>query len=258
MTSRGFVHALAGTYDVRHTIITINGFMGPWDWAMPANTARALGDDVNWIPLLYDNFKFPLGIGVKDGYAKGVALIRSISGPFILAYYSEGSIVGKMLEDALLTGELSDRNEDWIVSVSWGDACRELHNWAGGLKDPGGMGISGPDNRVDTDPRVHAYVYDWNKGDVYTNCPNNAAGLRMTLVYQLVIERWSGELKSLILEATDLLKEPLINVISIVSAVIKFFTFLGQGQAPHMNYPIDDAVATCRDAMSRNPAWRAA
>jgi hypothetical protein len=252
--SRAFRRALDGRYDIRHTIISINGFMGDPYAMMPADTARALGEDVNWIPLFYNSSAFPLGVGVKDGYAVGVQTIRNIPGTFILDAYSEGTIIAKMLEDALLTGELSDRNDDWIASVKWGDACRELHHWYGDPKDPGGAGISGPDNTVNTDPRIHSYVYPWNEGDVYANCPNNATGKRMTLVYQLVIERWNGELKSLIEEAEELIKEPVANVISIVSAVFKYFGFIGSGQVAHMDYPIDDAVAYLRQRMAEVPA----
>jgi len=55
VSSQDMVHALLGTYRVKHTIVTINGFMGAPDAMMPADTARALGDDVNWVPLVYDS-----------------------------------------------------------------------------------------------------------------------------------------------------------------------------------------------------------
>jgi len=229
--------------------------MGQPDQMMPADTARALADVYDWVQLIYDSGAFPLGVGVKDGYAKLVALINSFSGTFALAIYSEGSIIGKMAEDALLTGELQHRQQDWIATVAWGDACRELHHWYGAPTDPGGFGISGPkENRVNTDPRVRSYVYPWNFGDVYTNTPNNATGQRMTLAYQFVIERWSGAMESIEEEFIQFVGGPVPNAMSILMAVLKYFMFMAQGQVPHMNYPIDDAVAYLRQRAIEVPA----
>jgi hypothetical protein len=229
--------------------------MGPWDWAMPADTARELGEEVDWFALDYANFSFPLGVGAKDGTKKMIDLINAWPGTFMFAAYSEGTIVAKNVELELASGSLQHRYDDWVCSVKWGDACREKGKWFGDPKDPGGQGISGPDNWVNTPDKIRSFVYPWNEGDVYTNCPDTQAGKRMTLVYQLVIERWNGELKSILAEAQDLLKEPLANVISIVSAIFKYINFVGpQAQAPHMNYPIDDAVAFIRQKMVEVPA----
>lgn len=255
MTSLAFQRALDGRYSVQHTLYTINGFLGDPNAMMPADTARALGNKVNWVEVIYNSGAFPLGVGVTDGTNVLTNLIASTPGTFMIAAYSEGTIIAKNVEQEIVSGSLSDRNDDWVASVKWGDACREAHKWFGSATDPGGEGISGPDNWVNTDPRIRSFVYEQNFGDVYTNRPLTAAGDRMTLAYQFIIERWSGLLTSLVQEFADFVKEPPANVESIIMAVVQYLIFVGpKAQAPHMDYPIDDAVAYLNQRIIEVPA----
>lgn len=256
MTSRGFARELAGTYDIKHTVYTVNGFLGDPMQMMPAWTAQALGDQIVWVPLIYDSGSFPLGVGVKDGTTKLANLIAATPGTFMIFSYSEGTIIARNVEDEirLAGGALADRNDDWVASNKWGDACREAHVWNGDPKDPGGEGISGPDNVVNTDPRSKTWLYQQNEGDVYANRPLSAAGDRMTLIYQFVIERWSGALASAEEELKEFIGSPVTNIWSIFLAVVDYFGFIGKGQAPHMDYPIDDAVAYAQHIIDTVPA----
>lgn len=223
-------------------LLCVNGFTGDMWQQMPADTGRAVQDLFYFQPVGYNSGAFPLGIGRDSGIAEVRRLLNSVypTRRFAFAGFSLGAIVVDDVYDQIRDGDLQHRQDDFLGAVTWGNPRRPQGNWAGGGADPGGAGIAGPGNLKDLPPNFLCYA---NTGDIYTCCPVGPVGDDMTLVYNIIMTNWNGSLLSIITEAQELLSKPFDAVASIVMACVNGIVFAAQQQAPHLQYPIDDAVA---------------
>jgi hypothetical protein len=231
-------------YTAKPVMFTVNGFMGDMWQQMPADTARALGALVEFQPVGYQSNAFPLGTGADSGVRELKRLINDVypGRKIILAGYSLGAIITADVFDALRSGDLRHRWNDFVAAVSWGDPRREAHHQAG--PDPGGEGIAGGTaNLVNTPWNYRSWV---NPGDIYANNPIGEAGREESLIFNFVMLKWRGSLLSVIDEASHLIGQPIPATIAIIQSVIGGITFFSN-QTPHGAYTIDGALRFLRD-----------
>lgn len=192
-----------GTIDQPHsqvvgTLFTVHGtgMPDPLGPGYPADVARAVLDVWHWQPIgNWPAAAFPMGPSVQAGIAELKLQIRNRPGKFALAGYSQGAIITSLVAKHSIfdpRGELHDRKDDLIASVTWGNPCRQLGvangNKASGLPIPEGRGIS--DDRLEETP---SWWFDYAHGancqfgrDIYTDTPDTDAGENMTAIYKVV------------------------------------------------------------------------
>lgn len=230
-------------WERKPVMFTVNGFLGDMWLQQPSDTARALSEWVEHQPVGYASNAFPLGIGVEAGVKELKRLIRDVypGRRFILAGYSLGAIITGDVFNALRSGDLRNRFNDLVGVVTWGDPLRPSDGVTEGIAGPGA-------NLTDMPPTYRTFTHP---KDIYCSKPVGEAGEHYTLIFNLVLLKWTGSLLSILDQAMDLLQRPLPEVISIVNSVIGAIGFYSN-QAPHMDYPIDGAVQFLRGIIT-NP-----
>lgn len=244
------------------TLFTVHGtgMADPLGPGYPADVARGVLDVWHWQPIgNYPAAAFPMGSSVMQGIAELKLQIRNHPGKFALAGYSQGAIVTSMTAKHSIfdpRGELHDRKDDLIASVTWGNPCRELGvangNRASGIPIPLGRGIS-DDRLVNTPDWWFDYAHGANSGfgrDIYTDTPDDDTGEHMTAIYK-VVQNISGFIgpNSLLEQFSEMATSPAIELPAVFRAVYyggQFVTTQPFATAPHCNYDLAPAIAYLR------------
>ncbi|MFM8798739.1 MAG: hypothetical protein ACKODT_07265 [Fluviibacter sp.] len=244
------------------TLFTVHGtgMADPLGPGYPADVARAVTDVWHWQPIgNYPAAVFPMGPSVEQGRAELKVQIRNHPGKIALAGYSQGAIVTSMVwkRDILDPGgELHDRVNDVVASVTWGNPCREARV-ANGNKDagwpiPDGRGIS--DKRLEGTPD---WWFDYAHGangpngrDIYTDTPDDDAGEDMTAIYKIV-QNVSGFIGpgSLLKQLVAMRTNPLVEIPAAFRAIYfggQFVTTQPFATFPHCNYDLAPAIRYLR------------
>ena len=229
-------------------VYTINGFMGDC-WAGPqADTGRYLSDQgtrlAYWQPVAYNAGAFPLGIGAASGLAELQNLFTQHAAEgrtnILMSSWSLGSIVAVEALQHSMRGDVGwPPLSAWKGATTFGNPYREAGSYApktgpGAVSDPGGAGIGGPANNLKGTPSWwHDYAHP---GDLYAVCPTGPVGDDIRIIFDFVLEKWSGAFSDLWLEAQELVNGPLKAAPSVLMAVIQAIAFYGGGTAQHVNY----------------------
>lgn len=241
------------------TLFTVAG-TGADMWAgYPAEVGRAV--DSRWFfqPVFYPARAFPMKASVQAGRAELKRLIRERPGKIALAGYSQGAIVTSltwMLDIANPKGELHDRLDDVVASVTWGNPCREQGvangNKRAGIPIPEGRGIA--DVRLtDTPDWWLDFAHGGNSPqgrDIYTDVPDDDSGEHMTAIFRLVQDvsgffGYNGLLEQL-MEASA---NPMVEIPAMLRAIYfggAFVTTRPFATYPHCNYDIGPAISFLR------------
>lgn len=244
------------------TLFTVHGtgMADPLGPGYPADVARAVLDVWHWQPIgNYPAQAFPMGPSVQQGIAELKLQIRNHPGKFALAGYSQGAIVTSMTAKHAIfdpRGELHDRKDDLIASVTWGNPCRELRkangNATSGVPIPEGRGIS--DDRLENTPD---WWFDYAHGgnspfgrDIYTDTPDDDAGENMTAIYKIV-QDMSGFIgpNSLLEQLGEWMQNPVVELPAVFQAIYyggQFVTSQPFATYAHCNYQLEPAIAYLR------------
>lgn len=236
-------------------LYTINGAGATmWD-GPPADVGRALGNQGEALyyhqPIGYPSAVFPMGGSIDAGVAELVNQINRHPGRFAICAFSEGAIIACRVLEIIRSGTLKDRESDLLAGAMFGNPYREAGNWAprsgaGAVGDPGGEGIGGPGNNTKATPSYwHSYAHP---GDMYTCCPVGPVGDDMRIVFNFVLEKWSGAVGSVLTEALEWMSTPLQGGISAFMAAFKAIGFFGSGTREHVNYSPNPAINYLRSA----------
>lgn len=243
-------------------ILTVQGtFVDMWT-GYPADTARAVQDLFYWQPIgNYDAQAFPMKPSYDQGIEELVLQCRKHAGkPKILAGYSQGAVVtSRVMKHEVLnpSGRLHDLKDEFVGGVTWGNPDREFGvangNAFAGWPIPEGRGIT--DDRLDGTPSwwldfAHGSNSQW-KRDLYTDAPNDAAGLDMTMIWHLVENVTISSLSGLVVKLLEVVQKPMEEIVPMFRAVLYAGAFFFAGTGPHVNYDIDPAVRYLRQLGGR-------
>ena len=241
------------------TIFTVSGTGADMWSGYPADVGRFVEDKWFFQPVNYPAATFPMGVSVQQGRAELKRLIRERPGRIALAGYSQGAIVTSltwMLDIADPRGELHDRVDDVVASVTWGNPCRELGrangNLLAGLPIPEGRGIA--DVRLtDTPDWWLDFAHGGNSRmgrDIYTDTPDDASGEYMTAIFR-VVQDVSGFVgpAGLVNQLGELAANPAVELPAMLRAIYfggAFVTTQPFATAPHCLYDVQPAVRFLR------------
>lgn len=244
-------------------IFTVEGhlsdmFIGPC--AYVASTLESQGV-CHWKPIYYNNGALPfdnasgvnelvhqLNLPQIDG-PPGVLWPFPDDLPFGILGFSQGAIVtGKTwlhnLRPAAAGTRLAARRDHLKRAISFGDPYREkdvIADWVPDAPGPGTQGIS--DERMDNTPpfwKVHS-----RHGDLYSENPDNEAGLYRTSIYKIAAENsWSGGPAGMLARIIDLLT-PMDDILPVAQAILGGILFLGN-MSVHGGYNLDPCVEWMR------------
>lgn len=243
-------------------ILTVQGtFVDMWT-GYPADTARAVQDLFYWQPIgNYDAQAFPMKPSYEQGIEELVVQCRKHAGkPKVLAGYSQGAIVtSRVMKHEVLNpnGRLHDLKDEFVGGVTWGNPDREFGvangNVFAGWPVPQGRGIT--DDRLEGTPSwwldfAHGANSKW-KRDLYTDAPNDAAGLDMTTIWHLIEDVTISSLTGLVVKLLEVVQKPVDEIVPLLRAVLHAGAFFFTGTGPHVNYDIDPAVRYLRQLGGR-------
>lgn len=244
------------------TLFTVHGtgMADPFGPGYPADVARAVADVWNWQPIgNYPAQPFPMGPSVDQGRAELKLQIRNHPGKIALAGYSQGAIVTALTwkYDILdPRGELHDRVNDVVASVTWGNPCRQVGkangNATSGVAIPAGRGIS-DDRLTDTPDWWMDYAHGANSGfgrDIYTDTPDDDTGEMMTAIYKIV-QNVSGFIgpNSLLEQFGEMFTNPIVEIPAVFQAIYfggQFVATQPFATYPHCNYDLEPAIRYLR------------
>lgn len=214
------------------TLLTVNGFKGDMWQGYGSDLARRMDPDVfyhqpvgNW-----DINQLPMKPACDAGVAECHRLLQEVhpTGPWALAVYSEGAIIGSRVYQALLT-TLADRADDFVGGVAFGNPMREQGQYAAGT-DPGGHGIAS--QRISgTGPLWKEYV---DPGDIYANV-SGPSGEDCTAIYDLV---YQANPVAFLRELLELFTNPAPNLLAMAMAIKDGIEFAASNPmtAAHVQY----------------------
>lgn len=172
--------------------------------------------------------------------------------PWYLLGFSEGSIVtGRIwlhkLRPARAGTRLAKRRDMLRRAISFGDPYREKNVCAEWVPDPPKTDTQGiSEERLDDTPswwKPHSRT-----GDLYSENPDNEAGLYRTSIYKIAAEgSWSGGPAGMLARIMDLLT-PTDDIIPVFKAIIGGVLFLGN-MGPHGMYDLDPPTDYIRQGL---------
>lgn len=241
------------------TLFTVAGTAANMWQGYPADVGRACEDVWFFQPVNYPAQAFPMNPSVQAGRAELKRLIREKPGKIALAGYSQGAIVTSLvwMQDILSpSGELHDRLNDVVASVTYGNPMRELGKANGNLKAgipmPKGRGIA--DTLLTNTPD---WWLDFAHGansplgrDIYTDTPNDDAGENMTAMFR-VVQDVSGFIgpNSLLEQFGEMFTNPVKELPALFRAIYFGGAFVAAqpfATYPHCSYDIGPAVKFLR------------
>lgn len=241
------------------TLFTVSGTGADMWTGYPADVGRACDGVWYFQPVAYPANPFPMAASVQAGRAELKRLIRERPGKIALAGYSQGAIVTSLtwlLDIRDPRGELHDRVNDVVASVTWGNPCRQLGkangNLLAGIPIPEGRGI-GDTLMSDTPDWWLDFAHGGNSPfgrDIYTDTPDDDAGENMTAIFKAVqdVSGFVGP-NSLLEQFTEWFTNPAVEIPAIFRAVYfggAFVTTQPFATYPHCNYDIGPAVRFLR------------
>lgn len=176
--------------------------------------------------------------------------------PWFFLGFSQGSIITNQvwmrhLKNAA-SGRLAARRDNLKRAIAFGDPWREKNADAGWWPDP-----PKPNTQGISDERMVDTPSFWKSanrtGDLYTENPDNEAGLNRTAIYKIAAENsWSGGPAGLLQRMMDFLT-PADDILPLFDAIIGGVLFLGN-MGPHGGYqldaPTDYIRQGCREALA--------
>lgn len=252
---------------VKPILYCVDGFQSEMWSGPPATVGRALEDVAFFQPVGFDSAAFPLGVGRDSGVAEVKRLIRQHQADkpgrrFAFFGFSLGAVIADDVFDDLRGGDLKEFWPFFLGGAKIGDPRREAHKWWGGPTDPGGIGIAGTGNLRQTPDNFRSYMYDINRGDIYSNAGINpltgqfdeGIAKDMQLIYDFVLLNWQGGLGGLFAEFTELITRLGSTAIDIIMAIVNGIGFAAN-QQPHTTYDLTDAIAFLRQLFTTVPAY---
>lgn len=223
------VFELGGTY-------AIFGFRLPVVVGDPATNWLNLGlnDNLQWHWVDY-----PASVPFAESRAIGAAnLVNAINTyatdePFVLVGYSQGAWICSTVYNRIRSGDLSDRNDDLLLGVAFGNPMREAgHMFPGGPFVPG-HGIN-DDRLVGSETRWWEFA---NPGDIICTTDDSTEGLWKTTIFAALDSDYVGTVESLlaIIAANPNL---LLAVVELGNAIVDALWGALVPNAPHASYPI--------------------
>lgn len=241
------------------TLFTVAGTAANMWQGYPADVGRAVEDVWFFQPVNFPAATFPMGPSVQAGRAELKRLIRERPGKIALAGYSQGAIVTSltwMLDIANPKGELHDRMDDVVASVTWGNPCREQGvangNKRAGIPIPEGRGIA---DKLLTD--TPDWWLDFAHGgnapqgrDIYTDVPDDDTGEHMTAIFKLV-QNVSGffGFNGLLEQLTEASTNPVVEIPAMLRAIYFGGAFVASqpfATYAHCSYDVQPAVQFLR------------
>jgi hypothetical protein len=137
---------------------------------------------------------FDAGYSYETGVANTIDAINATSGPFVLAGASQGAAIISAVYNEIRYGSLTNRRDDLLAGVTFGNPCREGGHTFPGCLDPGGHGIRAPQWRLS-----HTEVSWWDfaaPGDIICTNGNDFIGELATAIFEYV---WSQGLDGMTL-----------------------------------------------------------
>jgi hypothetical protein len=249
------------------TLFTVNGtgVPDPFGPGFPADMARALLDVADemwaWQPIGYPATTFPMGPSVQIGRGELRNQINRYPGPIALSGYSQGALVVDIVwRDDIFNpgGALHHRLDDVVAIINFGDPMRcpgiANGNKFAGLPMPMKLdgfatgGIAGPDDLTpeQTPDFLLSFASD---GDLYACAPTGEdpwhheteVGHNERIIYDIVQNATVTTLAAIALEVSEILGQPMLEIVPLVQAVMNGVLFAGNA-APHGNYDIRPAV----------------
>jgi len=252
-------------------IFTINGFQGNM-WSGPqANTGKALSDQgahvAYWQPIGYNSGGFPLSVGVNSGLSAlqtqfnvhlagqgypGEQPMKNI----LMSDWSEGSIIATLAYYNSVKGVPGWPSVSmWKARTTFGHPYRQLHKWAPNAAfpqfgpdfapDPGADGIGGTRNNMGEggNPQTPSFQADYaHPGDLYTNCPDDARGNAIRIIFDFVLTQFTGAFEDLWQFVLNLESNVLNEIGGITGAITIAVSFYSSGTAAHVNYDSTDSI----------------
>lgn len=246
----------------RPIIFTVEGHMSnPWagPCAFIASTLEQQGV-AWWQPIGYDSVKLPFNN--KSGREELKKQLRRTTldhgrpfpagHPWGLLGFSQGAIITNQvfLDDIRPEkGELHWRADSLTRAIAFGDPYREKDADAGWWSDPPKKGTQGISDRRMTDT-----PYWWKSsnrtGDLYTENPDDEAGLNRTAIYKIAAENsWSGGPAGLLQRVMDF-ATPADDILPIFKAILGGVMFLGNMQS-HGGYELNPCIDYMRGVAAR-------
>ena len=250
----------------RPIIFTVEGHMSvPWvgPCAYIASTLEQQGV-CWWQPVGYDTTSLPFNNNSGRNELRRLMSATTLYGPNGeprpnppgnpngLMGFSQGSIIanGVFLDDIRPeNGSLHWRLDSLTRAIAFGDPYREKDADAGWWPDPPKPGTQGISDRRMTDT-----PYWWKSanrtGDLYTENPDNEAGLYRTAIYRIAAENsWAGGPTAILSRVLDLLT-PADDLLPLTQAILGGVLFLGN-MTPHGGYDLSAPLEYMRGVARR-------
>ncbi|MEV5360565.1 hypothetical protein AB0K45_09500 [Micrococcus luteus] len=246
----------------RPIIFTVEGHMSRYDVGPCAWIASTLEQQgvCWWQPIGYNTTKLPFdNASGRNELARLIGATTLDNGrpfpagtPWGLLGFSQGAIItNSVFLDRIRPdhGSLHWRLKDLTRAIAFGDPYREKDVDSGWWPDPPKRGTQGISDvrMIDTPP--------WWKsanrtGDLYTENPDDEAGLYRTSIYKIAAEgSWSGGQAGMLARLLDL-ATPMDDVLPVIKAILGGILFLGN-MNPHGGYNLDAPLEYMRGVAAR-------
>ncbi len=238
------------------------GMADPLGPGYPADVARACLDLVKWQPIgNYPAKPFPMWHSILLGASelrKQIRMAVDRWGPgvrIILVGYSQGAVVVSLVHEVDImapNGSLKDLKGRVMLGVAIANPMRELGKANGnkfaGWPMPTGRGILR--GRIVNTPD---YWLDFaNRGDIYTEVPDDATGENMTAICEFVMSQtWYAGLWAIAKRIFSTILNPFKEGDDLVKAILQAGMFFGGGLKEHNIYQIGPAISAVRKAVTR-------
>ena len=246
----------------RPIIFTVEGHMSnPWvgPCAFIASTLEQQGV-CWWQPVGYDTVRLPFNNESGRAELRRLLSLTTLDNgrpfptgtPWGLIGFSQGAIItNSVFLDNIRPehGSLHWRLDSLTRAVAFGDPYREKNSDSGWWPDP-----PKPDTQGISDRRMTDTPYWWKSanrtGDLYTENPDNEAGLYRTAIYKIAAENsWSGGPAGMLARMLDLLT-PTDDLLPLIQAIMGGVLFLGNMQS-HGGYDLSQPLEYMRGVAAR-------
>lgn len=246
---------------------TVEGHMSDM-WVGPAayvgEVLRAEGRALHF-PTAYDRFSLPFKnqTGVRElanrvGSTEfvldnGVVIKFPPGTPWIGAAFSQGSMIWcDFYRQYLMPGRpLNWRLKDLRAAIVCGNPDREEGVCATWIADPPPVdhrGIMDDANRMVGTPWWWLEIA--RAGDMYTDNSKDERGLNKTAIAKIITQNsWSGGPAGLLARVTDVITNPIDDIIPITLALYDAIRFVSD-MGPHGLYDMEPAVQFCRERLA--------
>lgn len=235
-------------------------WIGPAAWV--GEVLRHEGRALHF-PTAYNNRQLPFDnpSGVRE-LARRVGATVQDNGvkfpagtPWVASAFSQGSMIWcDFYRQYLMPGKpLNWRLKDLRAAIICGNPDREKGVVAEWIPDP-----PLPDRQgiMDTNDRMKDTPWWWKevarKGDMYTdNESEGERGLNKTAIAKIITQnRWSGGPAGLLSRVTDVITNPVDDIIPITLSLYDAIAFGAGGIQAHGGYDMEPAVQFCRERLA--------